>query len=723
MIAVLLLAALCPSLADSQYLALPSDLPVRDGVLGLRTQTLTADSLIVDKVLLHSPAHRAGIRRGDRLIAVGPYRVRTTDELARSIASHAPGDTLTLTLERNGRTAQRQCAVTNIAQLYYLMGEEGGAPATDKDYPPAVAADESTARTLVRRLSASALDSLRDALVFETERYGRDDRLAAVDLALRAPLASGRIASNLLDDFSTATSLRDHLKTAAYHLDLNLETVETESSAGIRAGIPALIDAWGTAAAKVDSAFASLTPAERANLRPGAAALLQRFGATFYIDEGDSSETAAQIHTLRLAKKVDIASIFHGAMHLAHFADPDRLDLLAAQIHDLSPIPASALPQGLRGSFLYADSTGLGWLLVGDTGPNFYGSGAGVIVDLGGDDTYLHRPTAPTTLIIDYQGDDRHIGGGVASGIAGIGLVVDLTGNDLYHSRSLALGAAFCGIGVLWDHSGDDIYLGGLGSQGAAFFGAGLLLDDGGDDAYAADLFAQGFGGSRGLGLLSDRGGTDRYFAGGRVPSAYGTPNTYAGWAQGAGCGFRGYGPGGIGLLVDGGGDDDYQGGDFAQGVGYFFGLGALGDLSGNDRYRGSRYAQGTAAHQAVGVLIDRSGDDRYSAKIAASQGAGWDAAIGYLADWGGNDRYDARHLSQGAAAMNGLGLLFDGDGADTYSAQSGQGFGDETSYWPQRQAPNLGVLIDRGGDRDIYNLRKNEADARDAGIGLFSDR
>ena len=96
MIAVLLLAALCPSLADSQYLALPSDLPVRDGVLGLRTQTLTADSLIIDKVLLHSPAHRAGIRRGDRLIAVGPYRVRTTDELARSIASHAPGDTLTL---------------------------------------------------------------------------------------------------------------------------------------------------------------------------------------------------------------------------------------------------------------------------------------------------------------------------------------------------------------------------------------------------------------------------------------------------------------------------------------------------------------------------------------------------------------------------------------------------------------------------------------------------
>ena len=720
MIAVLLFVALFPTAADSQQLELPSELPVHNGVIGLRARTLAADSLIVDKILLHSPAHHAGIRRGDRLIAIGSYRVRTTDELARSIGSYSPGETLTLTFERNGRILQRQCTVTDIARLYYLMGEEGDRPSTSKRYPPAVTTDESTARTLVRRVSAAALDSLRDALVFATERYGHDNRLTAVDLALRAPLASGRIANNLIEDFSAATSLRDHLEVAALHLDLDLRI---EDTASIRTGIPALISTWNTAAVNIDSAYVLLTPAERANLGPGAAHLLQRFGTTFYIDEGDSSETAAHIRTLRLAKKVDVVALFRGAIHLADFGDSDRLNLLSEQLHGLSPIPASALPQGLRGSFLYADSTALGWLLVGGIGPNFYGSGAGVIVDLGGNDTYLHRPSTPTTLIIDYQGDDRHIGGGAASGIAGIGLVLDLAGNDLYHSNSLALGAAFCGIGALWDHHGDDTYLGGLGGQGAAFFGAGLLIDNDGDDVYAAELLAQGFGSSGGLGVLRDLDGADRYFAGGRMPSTYGTPNTYAGWAQGAGCGFRGYGPGGIGLLIDGGGNDDYRGGDFAQGVGYFFGLGVLGDAGGNDDYRSSRYAQGAAAHQAIGVLIDRSGDDRYSAKIAASQGAGWDAAIGYLADWGGNDRYDAQHLSQGAAAMNGLGLLFDGDGADVYNAYSGQGFGDETAYWPLRQTSNLGVLIDRGGNQDIYRLRENEADARDAGIGIFSDR
>ena len=138
---------------------------------------------------------------------------------------------------------------------------QGGYPASDLE-PPLF--QTSTRHLIISTLSESSQRSPGARHLFEEIR--------------RAPLASGRIASNLLDDFSSATSLRDHLKTAAYHLDLNLET---ESSAGIRAGIPALIDAWGTAAAKVDSAFASLTPAERANLRPSAAALLPRFGATF----------------------------------------------------------------------------------------------------------------------------------------------------------------------------------------------------------------------------------------------------------------------------------------------------------------------------------------------------------------------------------------------------------------------------------------------------------
>ena len=53
----------------------------------------------------------------------------------------------------------------------------------------------------------------------------------------------------------------------------------------------------------------------------------------------------------------------------------------------------------------------------------------------------------------------------------------------------------------------------------------------------------------------------------------------------------------------------------------------------------------------------------------------------------------------------------------------TGQGQGSSTTYWGGRDAPNMGLLIDDGGDTDIYSLRKNQADARDAGIGLFADR
>ena len=88
-----------------------------------------------------------------------------------------------------------------------------------------------------------------------------------------------------------------------------------------------------------------------------------------------------------------------------------------------------------------------------------------------------------------------------------------------------------------------------------------------------------------------------------------------------------------------------------------------------------------------------------------------------------GDDRYEGLHLAQGAAAMNGLGLLYDGDGRDRYEARTGQGQGGSTTYWGGRDAPNIGLLIDLGGDEDTYSLRTNKTDARTEGVGLFSDR
>lgn len=229
----------------------------------------------------------------------------------------------------------------------------------------------------------------------------------------------------------------------------------------------------------------------------------------------------------------------------------------------------------------------------------------------------------------------------------------------------------------------------------------------------------------RGFGLLADKSASDTYIADYRAPSLYGEEGQFAGWAQGVGCGFRGFGSGGLGVLYDENGNDTYQAGEFSQGAGYFFGLGLLFDQSGNDTYRGRRYAQGTAAHQAVGLLVDAGGDDRYTTKSAASQGAAWDAAIGYLEDRAGDDIYRGKDLSQGAAAMNSWGILVDRMGRDLYWAQSGQAQGSSTTYWGGRNALNFGILIDLGDQIDSYNQtgRRNHSTQKMPGIGLFLDR
>ena len=525
-----------------EYRQLPAELPSRYGVIGVRLGAIDPDSMAVAKVRLHSPAHRAGVRKGDRIVAIPPYRIRTQGELSRCIQSYAPGDTLTLVLHRDGQHLQVACGITDVKNLYYLMDEEDAQTPTNRTPRRPVAkppADEAAARALIDRHDATAaLDSLRRALIADAGRYGDDGRLQAVDYALRNPLLTGRITHGLIDDFNAGTTLVDHLKTAARHLDLSLPS--PSPTANDHPLLPSILGPLTAAFQSTDRVFAKLTATEHTELMAGIPALLVRFGDTGLLDEGDSTETTSHIRTLRQAKKVDLSALFTGALHLAQLTDLDTLKTLRRTLQNLPPVSNDSLPPDLTGHFLFAEQTALGWLLVGDRGPNFYGSDAAAIIDLGGDDIYFHSHPTPTALIVDYDGDDRYLGGGIATGVGSIGLLVDLAGNDLYQGGDLALGTAFCGIGMLWDRRGDDLYFSAQVGQGAAFFGVGLLVDTEGDDLYSAALFAQGFGGMRGLGLLYDRDGDDRYLIDGHIPSSYGTSDTYAGWGQGVGCGFRG---------------------------------------------------------------------------------------------------------------------------------------------------------------------------------------
>ncbi len=53
-----------------------------------------------------SPAERAGLQQGDLVTAVDGSPVADATQLIVTIRSQAPGDTVTLTVERNGSTTE-----------------------------------------------------------------------------------------------------------------------------------------------------------------------------------------------------------------------------------------------------------------------------------------------------------------------------------------------------------------------------------------------------------------------------------------------------------------------------------------------------------------------------------------------------------------------------------------------------------------------------------------
>ncbi len=338
-------------------------------------------------------------------------------------------------------------------------------------------------------------------------------------------------------------------------------------------------------------------------------------------------------------------------------------------------------------------------LITGTVGPDRHrptgSAGVVLIVDPGGDDTYdfAQLDAGSVVIVVDRGGDDSYSGPG---GVLAVLVVVDHAGDDKWGGAGTGPSAAFGGVAVIADLQGDDAYGAGYFDQAAAVLGRALLYDAAGDDTYRLDGFGQGFAGPAGAAVLVDLDGDDRYHAsgyadvfdrGGRVSKA-----------QGVGFGDRQGTAGGIGVLVDRRGDDTYDAEMFAQGYGFYFGMGLLADRTGRDRYTAIRYAQGSAAHVGIGILADDAGDDSYVAGAGVAQGMGLDRAIGYLRDGAGNDRYDAVSLAQGASTANGLGVVFDAGGTDSFSL-GGTGWGE--AHWAGG-LPGVGALLGTGSE-DVF--------------------
>jgi hypothetical protein len=235
-------------------------------------------------------------------------------------------------------------------------------------------------------------------------------------------------------------------------------------------------------------------------------------------------------------------------------------------------------------------------------------------------------------------------------------------------------------------------------TQGTAVAGSGLLVDLTGHDRYTSDGFAVGFGGPSGFGGVLDIGGNDTYQCGDKYPSAYNAAENpgaqqgdpayqYDCFGIGVGAGRRVFSKkpelqelnlaGGWGLLVDLVGSDQYQGSNFSQGMGFFWGVGTVFDLDGNDQHRAARYGIGSGAHYGVGFFIDRQGEDTYdSAGPYYTVGTAWDHSVALAIDVGaGNDRYRLqRSTGLGVADYSSWALFVEEGGQENY--QAGQGLG-----------------------------------------------
>lgn len=385
-------------------------------------------------------------------------------------------------------------------------------------------------------------------------------------------------------------------------------------------------------------------------------------------------------------------------------------------------------------------------------------AGTALVIDLGGEDSYDGQYAATPQwwmsagVLIDVRGDDRYGPGtpdieshetqaanafdiqhGVtqASGLYGVGVLVDGEGDDTYAASVYGQGSGTFGVGALLDRSGTDEYRLGLMGQGAGYFGSGLLLDEAGSDRYGVYTLGQGAGKPAGHGVLLDMGGDDVYIGyyndhephlpGPAYPNHYGldgswayndgTQAHYMSLCQGVGWGYRGdwFGPavswmGGMGALLDlGDGKDEHYADTFSMGQGFMYGFGFLYDGGGDDKYRSFWWGPAASAHMGVGLLIEAGGNDD-SFVTRASAGFGYDYGNAWLIDEGGNDRYGGQwHYGEGFTW--GMGFFIDHAGDDVYNAEQVR---NDPRYGFVRKAKSgmnlIGAFLDLGGGIDEYN-------------------
>ncbi len=397
----------------------------------------------------------------------------------------------------------------------------------------------------------------------------------------------------------------------------------------------------------------------------------------------------------------------------------DAVEQLASAIDKAIAILQEAKDDpAMRKEFQFETDTRLGKIIIGGAGHNVYTNEAFLIIDTGGDDTYVNSAGGanglvgrPISIVIDLGGNDQFISRrsfSQGSGVFGIGILAALGSNCTFQAKHLSQGAGFFGCGLLMTGQGNQTFEADTFCQGAGMFGAGILWQRGGDTRYKASQMAQGFGGTSGIGVLLDESGNDSYVSGGKYACSW-LPNHYFSLSQGFGYGMRPFAGGGIGILCDLKGDDHYVADVYGQGASYWYSVGLLLDAEGNDTYDAYQYCQGAGIHLSSGALIDWSGNDTYTAGHIC-QGAAHDYAVGMLIDCAGDDKYSGDTTAQGSAINNSFAMLLDRSGNDVYTGtdpRQSQAAGHDGD---KREYGSVALMLDLSGEDNYSQGQRNNA-------------
>jgi hypothetical protein len=265
----------------------------------------------------------------------------------------------------------------------------------------------------------------------------------------------------------------------------------------------------------------------------------------------------------------------------------------------------------------------------GGTGNTRYVNDYALQVDMGGNDVYANNAGGnvidvhfgPQGSAAPEKGPARgaQVLGDATTGnnVISAALLLDMGGNDIYGvmqtpdvdahctsdlliRRILTEGAGLVGVGIVRDLSGNDVYTGKTLSQGTGHVGGvGILSDLSGRDSYKAIRNAQGFALVGGIGILRDQGNDndrfDYYMPRGGIIDDVGDCDDIPRFVQGGG------NVGGTGVFINEGGNDYYRAPTPAQ-------AGVVNPPLPTSGLPG----QGSGTNGGIGIFLDLGGWDRY---------------------------------------------------------------------------------------------------------------